>query len=54
MVEPVETTTLVDGLASKQIARELGISLLTVNDHLRSAYRRCRVSGREELVGRLG
>ena len=45
---------IVDGLASKQIARELGISLLTVNDHLRSVYRRCGASGREELFGRLG
>ena len=45
---------LVDGLASKQVARELAISLLTVNGHLRSLYRKCRVSGREELFGRLG
>jgi DNA-binding CsgD family transcriptional regulator len=45
---------LVDGLASKQIARELAISLLTVNGHLGSLYRKCRVSGREELIGRLG
>jgi DNA-binding CsgD family transcriptional regulator len=45
---------LVDGLASKQIARDLAISLLTVNGHLRSLYRKCRVSGREELFGRLG
>jgi DNA-binding CsgD family transcriptional regulator len=45
---------LLDGLASKQIARRLGISLLTVNGHLRSLYRKCRVTGREELVGRLG
>lgn len=45
---------LVDGLASKQIARELEISLLTVNGHLGSLYRKCGVSGREELFGRLG
>ena len=45
---------LVDGLASKQVARKLAISLLTVNGHLRSLYRKCRVSGREELFGRLG
>jgi DNA-binding CsgD family transcriptional regulator len=41
------------GLAGKHVARELGISLLTVNGHLRSVYRKCRVSGRDELVGRL-
>lgn len=41
------------GLASKQIARELAISLLTVNGHLTSLYRKCGVTGREELFGRL-
>jgi DNA-binding CsgD family transcriptional regulator len=45
---------LVDGLASKQIARRLAISLLTVNGHLGSLYRKCRVTGREEMVSRLG
>lgn len=45
---------LVDGLASKQIARRLAISLLTVNGHLRSLYRKCQVTGREEIVSRLG
>jgi DNA-binding CsgD family transcriptional regulator len=44
---------LVEGLASKQIARELDISTLTVNGHLRALYRKCRVTGREELFGRL-
>ena len=44
---------LVEGLASKQIARMLGISLLTVNGHLGSLYRKCQVTGREEIVGRL-
>jgi len=44
---------LVHGLAGKQIARELGISLLTVNGHLQSVYRKCGVSGRDELFGRL-
>ncbi|MBA2531323.1 MAG: hypothetical protein H0V23_04350 [Nocardioidaceae bacterium] len=43
---------LAHGLASKQIARELAISLLTVNGHLRSMYRKCGVTGREELFGR--
>jgi DNA-binding CsgD family transcriptional regulator len=41
------------GLAGKQIARELSISPLTVNGHLRSLYRKCGVTGREELFGRL-
>jgi DNA-binding CsgD family transcriptional regulator len=41
------------GLAGKQIARELAISPLTVNGHLRSLYRKCGVNGREELLGRL-
>jgi DNA-binding NarL/FixJ family response regulator len=44
---------LVHGLASKQIARQLAISLFTVNEHLRSLYRKCGVTGREELFGRL-
>jgi len=45
---------LVHGLATKQIARHLAISLLTVNGHLRSPYRKCQVSGRDEFFGRLG
>jgi DNA-binding CsgD family transcriptional regulator len=45
---------LVRGLAGKQIARELAISLWTVNEHLHSLYRKCAVTGREELIGRLG
>lgn len=44
---------LADALASKQIAGELAISLLTVNGHLRSLYRKCGVTGREELFDRL-
>jgi DNA-binding CsgD family transcriptional regulator len=38
------------GLASKQIARRLGLSILTVNDHLGSTYRKAGVSGRDELL----
>jgi DNA-binding CsgD family transcriptional regulator len=38
------------GLAAKQIARRLNLSVLTVNDHLRSTYRKTGVSGREELL----
>jgi DNA-binding CsgD family transcriptional regulator len=45
---------LAQGLASKHIARELSISLLTVNGHLRSIYRKCATTGREELLARLG
>jgi DNA-binding CsgD family transcriptional regulator len=43
----------VSGLANKQIARVLGISTWTVNEHLTSVYRKFGVSGREELVGGL-
>jgi DNA-binding CsgD family transcriptional regulator len=41
------------GLASKQVARELRISVQTVNGHLQSLYRKCGVTGREELFGQL-
>lgn len=41
------------GLPAKLIARELAISVLTVSCHLRSLYRKCGVTGREELLGRL-
>ncbi len=44
---------LVQGLAAKQIARRLGISVLTVGDHQRSLYRKSRVSGRDELLSLL-
>jgi DNA-binding CsgD family transcriptional regulator len=39
-----------DGLAAKQIARKLDLSVLTVNDHLRSTYRKAGVTGRDELL----
>jgi DNA-binding CsgD family transcriptional regulator len=39
-----------DGLAAKQMARRLDLSVLTVNDHLRSTYRKAGISGREELL----
>lgn len=39
-----------DGLAAKQIARKLDLSVLTVNDHLRSTYRKTGVTGRNELL----
>ena len=53
---PRETQVLrqaVDGRPSKQIAHQLNISLLTVNAHLTSIYRKCEVSSREELFAQL-
>ncbi len=44
---------LVQGLAAKQVARRLGISVLTVGDHQRSLYRKAAVNGRDELVSLL-
>ena len=44
---------LVQGLAAKQVARRLGISVLTVGDHQRSLYRKAGVRGRDELVSLL-
>ncbi len=46
-----EVLVLVEaGLAAKQIARRLGLSVLTVNDHLRATYRKTGVTGRDELL----
>ncbi len=44
---------LASGLATKQIARGMGLSPYTVNDHAKAIYRKCGVTGREELFGRL-
>jgi DNA-binding CsgD family transcriptional regulator len=41
------------GLPSRQVARRLALSELTVNDHLRAVYRKAAVSGRQELLARL-
>jgi DNA-binding CsgD family transcriptional regulator len=41
---------LARGLAAKQIARRLNLSIHTVNDHQQSAYRKAGVNGRDELV----
>jgi DNA-binding CsgD family transcriptional regulator len=41
------------GEQAKHIARGLGLSVLTVNGHLRSIYRKCHVRGRDELFARL-
>jgi len=38
------------GLAAKQIARRLGLSVLTVNEHLRATYRKAGINGRDELL----
>ncbi len=38
------------GLAAKQMVHLLDLSVLTVNDHLRSTYRKAGISGREELL----
>ncbi len=43
-------TLATSGLAPKQMARQLGLSVLTVNDHLRSIYRKADVHGRDELL----
>lgn len=44
---------LIQGEPAKLIARGLGVSILTVNGHLRSIYRKCHVRGRDELFARL-
>ncbi|MEV5510235.1 helix-turn-helix transcriptional regulator [Streptomyces orinoci] len=41
---------LLEGLPAKRIARRLGMSPHTVNDHLKAVYRKTGVSGRDELV----
>jgi DNA-binding NarL/FixJ family response regulator len=42
-----------DGLAVKQIARSLNLSLHTVNDHFKVIYRKTGVNSREELIASL-
>jgi DNA-binding CsgD family transcriptional regulator len=44
---------LYDGAAPKQIARALGVSAYTVNDHLKSVYGKTRAQGRDELIAAL-
>lgn len=39
-----------EGGAPKQIARSLGLSVHTVNDHLKAVFRKTGASGRDELV----
>jgi DNA-binding CsgD family transcriptional regulator len=44
---------LLEGFPSKEIARVLGVSPHTVNDHLKAVHRKFGVSSRTELVARL-
>lgn len=44
---------LADGLATKALARSLAISPQTVDDHLKSIYRKTHVRGRDELLALL-
>ncbi|TYB49534.1 helix-turn-helix transcriptional regulator [Actinomadura chibensis] len=44
---------VLEGLATKQIARRLAMSPHTLNDHFKSIYRKLGVSAREELIARL-
>ncbi|MCL4210088.1 MAG: helix-turn-helix transcriptional regulator [Phycisphaeraceae bacterium] len=44
---------LLEGLAEKQIARRLGISIHTVHEYVTDLYRRHGVSGRSELLIRV-
>ena len=41
------------GLAAKQMARQLSLSVMTVNGHLKSIYRKAHVRGRDELLSLL-
>jgi DNA-binding CsgD family transcriptional regulator len=45
-------TGLLSGRRRKEIAADVGLSLHTVNDHVRSLYRRLGVSGLPELYQR--
>jgi DNA-binding CsgD family transcriptional regulator len=44
---------LLRGQSGKRAARQLELSLLTVNGHLQSIYRKCSVRGRDELLAQL-
>lgn len=45
-------TLLIQGLGTKAIARERGVSLNTVSNQLASIYRKCGVNSREELLAK--
>lgn len=42
-----------EGVQAKQIARRLDLSVHTVNDHLKSIYRKTGIAGREEITALL-
>jgi DNA-binding CsgD family transcriptional regulator len=44
---------VLEGRSSKQISRSLDLSPHTTNDHLKSIYRKIRLSGRSELIATL-
>jgi DNA-binding CsgD family transcriptional regulator len=39
-----------EGIPAKQIARRLGLSVHTVNDHLKAIYRKTGITSREEVM----
>jgi DNA-binding CsgD family transcriptional regulator len=43
---------LLSGQSAKQIARELGLSVWTIREHMHRLYQRLGVTGREELMAR--
>mgnify|MGYP002135751906 FL=1 len=53
MLTPKEQVVLAGiqhGLQAKSIAHELGISIFTVNQHLRSIYRKLHVRNKMEAI----
>lgn len=51
--ETMVAALALEGLAGKQIARKLDVSLYTVNDHFKAIYRKTGVTGRDEFVAGL-
>ncbi|WP_165975419.1 helix-turn-helix transcriptional regulator [Actinomadura rubrisoli] len=51
--ERTMVTHLCDAFSAKQIARLAGLSLHTVNDHLKTIYRKTGATGRDELTAAL-
>ena len=44
---------LVNGLAYKEIANVLGISVTTVNDHIKNIYNKLNVNSKAELISKI-